>query len=146
MAVVLYNILCHLAVRLYTIPCNQAMVMYTILCHMAVILYTILCPLVVVLFIIRCHLAVVVVLNTTLCHLAVVMYTILCHLAVTAKPSVENHYGLLNNRTSVVKHHPIKPECPNLQVNSDRLCCFKVVHPTGNFSDYSLSVTYCFTW
>ena len=37
----------------------------------------------------------------------------------TAKPSVDNRGGLLKNTACEVKYHIIKPESPNLQVNSD---------------------------
>ena len=35
----------------------------------------------------------------------------------TAKLSVENYAGLLNNRTCALKYHLIKSESPNLQVH-----------------------------
>ena len=37
----------------------------------------------------------------------------------TAKPSVENYGGLLNNRACAVKYHLIKAESTDLKVNLD---------------------------
>ena len=39
----------------------------------------------------------------------------------TAKPSVENLDGLLNNRPCALKYHLIKSQSPNLLVNSGAL-------------------------